>query len=808
MSVTVAQLSAKISIDGSDAAKSVLSSVGQATDGLAAKLKSGLGQAFSLAAGAAGQALQFLGAQMVDSVKDAVNHQQVLSQTVQALKSTKDASGETASSIEALADKFSGLTDYGNDAVESGENLLLTFTGIGKQVFPQATQALLDMSQAMGEDTKSAAIQLGKALNDPEQGLTALTRVGVTFSDSQKKAIASMVAAGNTAGAQKIMLQELEREFGGSAEAAGKTFGGQLQILQNKLEDVKQKIGTAVLPILSTLLSALSTVAMPILTGFSNWFQNTAIPAFQNFWTAIAPIRDAFAQLGNVISTYLLPEIQGIAMTVLPSFSSGADKARGIISGLAGAINTAAGWVRELSNRLSGIDFNGIIQSFSQIVHNSQIMTPVLAGVAGIIGAIVVPALLSLAGAALLAGLNMLIVAAPFVAIGLAVAGLTAAFMHFYQSNAGFRAFVDGFVEGLKQAWSIVQANFLPVMQKLGGYLASTFAPILSKFQDLWQQLVPLFQQLWQAAQPILTVLGAIGVLIVGVLVGAINGIIKALAAVLSDLAPFIGGIVQMFTGLVQIVGGLLKILVDLFTGNFGAIGDDIGMVVQGILNLFGGFFQSLGSLVNAGLAAIINFFIGFVQGVIGFFEMLFDHLVGHSIIPDMINGIINWIAQLPGRALAFVANLYNGFTQKMTSLKNWLLGIGGDILSALQSPFQKAYNFITGLWSGLGQVFRKIIDAIPGADWTLHQLHVPGFALGTNFAPGGLSVVGERGPELMYIPRGAQIIPNNQASGMLGGNQQIVVQPAPVYLDGRQLMNGLMPYLSDAIRYATGARI
>lgn len=594
MAVTVSQLTAKISVQGADSAKSQLSSVGQASDSLGDKLKNSIGSSFSLVADLAGQGLKFLGDQMLESVQDAIQHQAVLQQTVQALQSTKDASGETASSIEALADKFAGLTDFSNDTIESGENLLLTFTGIGKQTFPLATQALLDMSQAMGEDTKSAAIQLGKALNDPTQGLTALTRVGVTFTDSQKQAIQQMQAAGNTAGAQKIMLQELEREFGGSAEAAGKTFGGQLQILQNRLDETKQKIGTAVLPILNQFLGIIEQNAMPLLDRFSNWFQSTAAPALDRF--------------GQILSATVVPAIKSMAS-------------------------------------------------------NSQILQPVLIGLGAVLAAAIVPAVWSMAAGVIAATW-------PALALGAAVAGLVAIFNHFYTTNAGFKAFVDGFVNGLKQAWSIVQANFMPVMQQLGGYLSSTFGPVLQSFGALWKQLVPLFGQLWQAAQPILKVLGGIAAVIMGVLVGALNGIIKAVAAVLQDLAPFIGGIVQMFTGLVQLIGGQLKFFKDLFTLNFSALGNDLKMMGQGILNIFGGLFQSIGSLVHGALSAVGAFIGGFVQGIVGFFQWLFDKIVGHSIIPDMINGILQWIGALPGKALAFIGNLVSGMIQGFLSLQ------------------------------------------------------------------------------------------------------------------------------------------
>jgi hypothetical protein len=131
---------------------------------------------------------------------------------------------------------------------------LLTFTNVrneagrGNDIFDRATKTVLDMSTALGEDGKSASIQLGKALNDPIKGVTALRRVGVQFTDGQKAQIKQMVKTGNTMGAQKLILKELNREFGGSAKAAGDTLPGKLNILKETMRNLGGQIATKLAP--------------------------------------------------------------------------------------------------------------------------------------------------------------------------------------------------------------------------------------------------------------------------------------------------------------------------------------------------------------------------------------------------------------------------------------------------------------------------------------------------------------------------------------------------------------------------------
>lgn len=325
MALTAAQLVANVSVQGVDSAKQQLQGMSQIVNQTSSGFKAMLGNALNFAATQAfnlvGQAINFLKDQTVDAVKLAMQHQDVMAQTVQTLKSTKDASGLSANALSNLALSLSQVTTFGNDTIQSGENMLLTFTNIGQGVFPQATKAMLNMSQTMGTDLKGSAIELGKALNDPLKGISALSRVGVTFSDQQKELIKNYIAHGDIAKAQGVILSELNKEFGGTAEAAGKTFGGQLAILNNRFDNLKQKIGSAILPVLSDLLQGFSSKAGPILDKFGQWFTNVGGPALQSFGAYIekdvAPKLEKIGEnVGRFFSSFNSPELGKLAQTI------------------------------------------------------------------------------------------------------------------------------------------------------------------------------------------------------------------------------------------------------------------------------------------------------------------------------------------------------------------------------------------------------------------------------------------------------------------------------------------------------------
>lgn len=182
-----------------------------------------------------GTALVGATALIIKNTADAAREQ---AQLAAVLKSTGGVAGQTQEQLNAMADGLQQVSTFSAGNITEMQSLLLTFTKIQGDVFPKAQQAVLDMAQALGTDLKSQALQLGKALNDPIKGITALGRAGVQFSEEQKAMIKALVEAGDVAKAQEMILAELEVQFGGSARAASETLGGALTVLTNNFNDL------------------------------------------------------------------------------------------------------------------------------------------------------------------------------------------------------------------------------------------------------------------------------------------------------------------------------------------------------------------------------------------------------------------------------------------------------------------------------------------------------------------------------------------------------------------------------------------
>jgi hypothetical protein len=150
--------------------------------------------------------------------------------------------------------------------------------------FDRATKAAIDMAAAGFGSAESNATQLGKALQDPIKGITALNRAGITFTEDQKELIKTLVESGRILQAQDMILGEIESQVGGTA-AATVTATERMNIAFGEVQE------------------AVGQVLLPILEKFSAWFVSV-LPSIQNFFNAMMTaldspqVRAAFGSLG------------------------------------------------------------------------------------------------------------------------------------------------------------------------------------------------------------------------------------------------------------------------------------------------------------------------------------------------------------------------------------------------------------------------------------------------------------------------------------------------------------------------------
>lgn len=250
-----------------DGVRKLSDDVGRSTQDMAQKAEqstSRMGKAYQnagsilLAQGAAfaaNQAVNFLKG-MADEAREA---EKVARSTAQGIATMGAASWISAQQVGDLAESISNKIGVDDEVIQQSANLLLTFgsvknaAGAMNNVFDRAVLASQDLAAKGFGDADAAAKMLGKALNDPIKGMTALGKAGVTFSQAQKDQIEKMVKSGDLLGAQKMLLAEVEKQVGGTAEATVDA-GDKMAV---RWANFQEQLGESLLPVLDRVLGKL-----------------------------------------------------------------------------------------------------------------------------------------------------------------------------------------------------------------------------------------------------------------------------------------------------------------------------------------------------------------------------------------------------------------------------------------------------------------------------------------------------------------------------------------------------------------------
>jgi uncharacterized protein YoxC len=205
------------------------------------------------------------GAKMVAAGEQAATANARIEQIATSMGLFGDETQKVTSRLVSLANEQARLTGVNQNTIKESQALLLTFKDIASSAdevggaFDRATQLTLDMASAGFGSVTDNAKQLGKALNDPIAGLTALRRSGIQFTEAQQDQIRTLVESGQVLEAQTMILEEIENQVGGTAEATANSTDK----MKVAFSQASESIGMALLPAVEALV--------PILIKFSEF---------------------------------------------------------------------------------------------------------------------------------------------------------------------------------------------------------------------------------------------------------------------------------------------------------------------------------------------------------------------------------------------------------------------------------------------------------------------------------------------------------------------------------------------------------
>lgn len=611
----------------------------------------------------------------VASVKAAKESADALGQVNAALASMGNAAGRTTEQLQALAGSQMSQSLYDDDQIlrEVTANLL-TFGKVSGEQFDRAQQAALDLATRLGTDLTSATIQIGKALNDPVKGITALGRAGIQFSADQKAMIASMAEAGNVAGAQKIILAELEKQFGGAAKAAREADPG--AALAQSFAQFQEDVGAKLLPLL------------PAIT------------------TAITGVLDAFGALpGGVQSTIIV--VAGLAAALGP-----------VLIGLGAMVSTSASTIAVLSGLKLAFDFGGVIKNLIPMIGMLSkamlglLANPVILGAAVVIGGI------------FLAWQN-------WDKIKPIIDRVTAAVVGFWNDNVkpvlsalggmlgkAVRWWIDLQLGALKAIAGLVSG----VKDWLQGKLAAVLEWVIGKVQAVSRAFFDLYDD------------------VVGN--SFVPDMVEGIRAEMAKLDAFM---VQPANKAAQAVSDRMKAMAERVRSILAELYPEIeasNAKAAKVADLFGA--ERAGLITKDNRRDAVRRAQGFDQGP----------LEQAKLVEEATVEIGDALERQTGRAELQTVRIAQTFEQMTQDILGSLRGLADGIK---KGDFFSIFEGILGVVTKLGAA------GVFGKGFQARMTAVPGNANGTAYHPGGLMMVGERGPEILSVPSGGRVVPNHE---------------------------------------------
>jgi len=320
------------------------------------------------------------------------------------------------------------------ETVTEGQNVLLTFKNIKGANFDKATKSAADLAVWMnkgsleGANMAGASNMMGKALDNPTKGMTALAKVGVSFTDGEKAQIKALQAKGDMAGAQAIILKAVNGQVAGSSVAAGKTTEGMWKKISNSIGNVSEGILANVMPALLGLAAWFLKDGMPAIKGFGDWITANIMPALQGFGTYITG-------------------------TVVPAFIG------------------FGTWI--VNNK----DWLGALAITVGILVGAFILWQ---------GALAAWTVITTAATAVQAAFNLIMSANPIALVVIAIAALVAGLVYFFTQTETGKAIWAGFTKFIGEAWANVSTWVKATWAKVSSAFSAGYEAVKGFLNQVW----------------------------------------------------------------------------------------------------------------------------------------------------------------------------------------------------------------------------------------------------------------------------------------------------------------------------------
>lgn len=311
----------------------------------------------------------------------------------------------------------------------------------------------------------------------------------------------------------------------------------------------------------------------------------------------------------------------------------------------------------------------------------------------------------------------------------------------------------------------------------------------------------------------------AVIAIIVAIVVGMYIAWKENFMGMKDTVSRFIEGVKQYFSGLIEFFKGIFNLIKALLTG-------DSDLLVKALIQIWEGFKNMVIGLIKMTVNGIIAIFTGIVQvvwnilkAIGGAFLWLYNYLVGHSLIPDMVKAIVNWFLWLPKQVWNIIKSIATFFYNMFVDVIKWAQQLPGKIMNAFSSLINWFKKLPGVVWNAVKNIGKKVADAFKGMipDWMMKIFKGGKSFLGSTvskakswlgFAEGGI-VPGPKGAPVPAIVHGGERIIPNGKDGFGGSISQNITINANVSndYDVRKLADQLNRYWVSDINKMTKSK-
>ena len=274
----------------------------------------------------------------------------------------------------------------------------------------------------------------------------------------------------------------------------------------------------------------------------------------------------------------------------------------------------------------------------------------------------------------------------------------------------------DTIVKFLSEVWGNIVDWLISTLEAIGSFWNNIWTNVSSFFVTVWTAIVSFFTDIW-------------------------NGLVDWFMGLLIAYGQFI---INTINGIAAVWNTVWTAVVDFFRGLWDAVVSWFTTLLTG----WGIIISTALNVISTGWKTVWN-------GIVSFFTGLWGGLTG------FVGGVLDGISNAISNALSFIGRTWNDMWSGMV---NFLSGVFSNVVGVVKKPINGIISLINGAIGAINGIKVSIPDWVPGLGGQTLGFNIPKIpmlATGGTITTAGYSIVGENGPELLKLPKGAQVNPD-----------------------------------------------